>query len=168
MPKFWPLWLDDLRFVLHLSRTETFDFLLTATFGAGGCMVYRWIWRSSCIWPMWRGRAYSGTLCHSWLRKWKNSGFGLKRVVLVFLCLFRAAPGADGCSQARGRIGAVAAGLHHCHSNARSKPSLHLHISSWQHRILNPLNEVRNQTHILMDASWVTAEPWWALQEGSI
>ena len=30
-----------------------------------------------------------------------------------------------------------------------------LHHSSWQHWILNPLSEVRDGTHILMDASRV-------------
>ena len=48
-------------------------------------------------------------------------------LVLVFLvfvfCLFRAVP-AYGGSQARGRIGAVATGLHHSHSNKGSEPSL--------------------------------------------
>ena len=34
--------------------------------------------------------------------------------------LFRAAPMAYGSSQARGRIGAIAAGLHHSHSNTGS------------------------------------------------
>ena len=38
--------------------------------------------------------------------------------------LFRAAPMAHGGTQARGLIGAVAASLHHSHSNARSKPHL--------------------------------------------
>ena len=37
---------------------------------------------------------------------------------------FRAAPAAFGGSQARGRIGATAAGLHHSHSNVRSEPHL--------------------------------------------
>ena len=42
-----------------------------------------------------------------------------------FLFVFsRAAPEAYGGSQARGQIGATAAGLHHSHSNARSE--LHL------------------------------------------
>ena len=39
-----------------------------------------------------------------------------------FFCLFRAAPGADGSSQARGQIGA--AGLHQSHSNTRPKSHL--------------------------------------------
>ena len=52
--------------------------------------------------------------------------------------LFRAVPVAYGSSQARGRIGAAAAGLHH---------------SSMQCRILNPLSAARDRTHILMDTS---------------
>ena len=38
-----------------------------------------------------------------------------------FFCLFRAAPSAHAGSQARGLIGAIAAGLHHSRSNARSE-----------------------------------------------
>ena len=41
-----------------------------------------------------------------------------------FFCLFMAAPEAYGGSQASGLIRAVAAGLHHSHSQARSKPHL--------------------------------------------
>ena len=44
-----------------------------------------------------------------------------------FFCLFafsRATPAAYGGSQVRGLIGAVAAGLHHSHSNARSETHL--------------------------------------------
>ena len=40
------------------------------------------------------------------------------------LLLFRAAPAAYGGSQARGQIGAIAASLHHSHSNAESKARL--------------------------------------------
>ena len=47
--------------------------------------------------------------------------------VIIFFSffLFMAAPVAHGGSQARGPIGAVAAGLHHSRSNAGSE--LHLH-----------------------------------------
>ena len=38
----------------------------------------------------------------------------------LFFFFFSATPTEHGDSQARGRIGAVAAGLHHSHSNARS------------------------------------------------
>lgn len=50
-------------------KIEGLDFLLAATLGTSGCVVYRWIWRSSCVWPMWRGRAYSGISCYFWLRR---------------------------------------------------------------------------------------------------
>ena len=43
--------------------------------------------------------------------------------LLIYL-LFRAAPAAHGSSQARGQIGARAAGLHHRHSNTGSEPRL--------------------------------------------
>ena len=39
-------------------------------------------------------------------------------------CPFRATPVAYGGSQARGLIGAIAAGLCHSHSNTRSEPHL--------------------------------------------
>ena len=39
---------------------------------------------------------------------------------LTSVFISRAAPATDGDSQARGRIGAVAAGLHHSHSSAGS------------------------------------------------
>ena len=39
-------------------------------------------------------------------------------------CLFRAAPAAYRGSEARGPIGAVAAGLHHSHSHSGSEPHL--------------------------------------------
>ena len=45
---------------------------------------------------------------------------------VLFFCLFRAAPAAYGGSQARGRIGALVASIHHI---------------SQQHRILNSLSK---------------------------
>ena len=86
-------------------------------------------------------------------------------VVVVVVCLFRAALEAYGGSQGRGLIGAVAASLRlsicQSHSNTRvtatPDPSgiCKLHHSSRQHQILNPLIEARDQTCILMDPSWV-------------
>jgi len=76
-------------------------------------------------------------------------------LLLFSICLLRAVPAAYGSSQARGRIGATAAGLHHSHSNVGSELQLWLHHSSQQHQIPNPLNKARDQTHIFMDTSWV-------------
>ena len=75
-------------------------------------------------------------------------------IYLVF-CFFRAAPMACGNSQARRRIRAVAAGLHHSHSNAGSEPVCDIQHSSRQHRILNPLSKARDRTCILMVTSQV-------------
>ena len=47
-----------------------------------------------------------------------------RAIFFFFFCLFRAAPVAYGVSQARGQTGAIAAGLHHTHSNIGSKPHL--------------------------------------------
>ena len=43
---------------------------------------------------------------------------------IFFSFFFRATPTAYGVSLARGRIGAIATGLQHSHSNTRSKPHL--------------------------------------------
>ena len=45
----------------------------------------------------------------------------------MYICLFRSEPEAYGGSQARGQIRAVAAGLHHRHSNVESE--LHLRLT---------------------------------------
>ena len=79
-----------------------------------------------------------------------------------FFHLFRATPAAHGSSQARDQIRAVAAGLHHSHSNTRSE-LCDLHHSSWQCWVLNLLSEARDWTHILMDTRrvsyhWATVE----------
>ena len=69
--------------------------------------------------------------------------------------LFGTAPAAYGSSQAKGRIRAAAASLHHSHSNVRSDCFCNLHHSSRQCWILNLLSEDRDQTCILLDASSV-------------
>ena len=58
----------------------------------------------------------------------------------LFRLLSRAAPAAQGGSQARDTIGAVAAGLHH---------------SPQQCQILNPLSEARDPACVLMDAGQI-------------
>ena len=65
--------------------------------------------------------------------------------------IFRAAPMAYGRSQARGWIGAIAAGLCHSHSLTRSEQRL----QPQQHWILNALNGARDHTRVLMDTSQV-------------
>ena len=76
-------------------------------------------------------------------------------VFLFIFLFFRAALAGYGGSQARGRIGSVAASPHHSHSNARLSCLCDLHLSSRKCWILNPLDKARNRTHVLMDASWV-------------
>ena len=68
----------------------------------------------------------------------------------VFLPFSRAAPAAYRGSQARGLIGAVAAGL--ARATAMQDPSriCNLHHSSWQCQIPNPLSKARDQTRNLM------------------
>ena len=71
-----------------------------------------------------------------------------------FFFLFRVIPVACGSSQARGQIGAAAAGLYHSHSHRNPGSELHLQSTpqlSWQCRILNPLGEARDRTQ----SSWV-------------
>ena len=78
--------------------------------------------------------------------------------LFIYFCLFafsRAALVAYGGAQARGRIGAVAAGLHQSHSNAGSEPHLQPTPSSRQHRILNPLSKARDRTCNLMVPSQI-------------
>ena len=48
----------------------------------------------------------------------------MSNMFFFFFSLFRATPVAYGGSQARDPIAAMAAGLHHGHSNAGSKPHL--------------------------------------------
>ena len=72
---------------------------------------------------------------------------------LFIFCLFAfsgAAPTAYGGSQARGQIGAVAAGIYQGHSNGDRCHICDLHHSSQQRRILNLLSKARDRTYNLM------------------
>ena len=70
-----------------------------------------------------------------------------------FFLLFRGAPAAYGSSQARGWVSAAAAAL--CHSSAGSNQCPWPTPQLMATRILNPLNEARDLTCILMDASQI-------------
>ena len=77
------------------------------------------------------------------------AGSVLFSVCICVCVLLGLHPRHNGSSEARGRIGAVAAGL--CHSNAGSKPlSATCTTSSQKHWILNPLIKARHRTLVLM------------------
>ena len=82
-----------------------------------------------------------------------SSGLKGSLFSFFFFSIFRATPMAYGSSQARIRIRAIAASLHHSHSNAESKPRLQPILQLMQSYILNPLSEARDRTRILMDTS---------------
>ena len=67
-------------------------------------------------------------------------------ILFLYFFLFRAAPATYGSSQARDRIGAAAASLHHSHTGSKPylRPTPQLTLS-----------ETREQTCILMDTSQV-------------
>ena len=72
----------------------------------------------------------------------------------LFFCLFRVTLVAYGGFQGSGGFGSAAAHLCHSDSNAGSESCVwDLPHSSRQHRILNPLSEVRNPTCVLTDTS---------------
>ena len=67
----------------------------------------------------------------------------------------RTAPAACGGSQARGRIRAVATGLHQSHSNTGSELLLQPTPQLAATPVLNPLSKARDQTCSLMVPSWI-------------
>ena len=77
----------------------------------------------------------------------------LNFIYFLFFCYFRATTMAYGGSQARGPVGAIAAGL--CTATATPDPSrtCHLRHSSRQCWIPNPLSKARGGTCVLMDPS---------------
>ena len=85
--------------------------------------------------------------CQAWGLWRRNEELPESALLLLFhfILLFRAEHVAYGSSQARGRIGATAADLHHSHSNTDL-------IRVW---ILNPLSGVRDRTCVLMGTNQV-------------
>ena len=74
------------------------------------------------------------------------------QLLLVFFLGGGGAPAAYGGSQARGQMGAAAAGLRHIHSNATS---LTYAAAPGNAGSFNPLSEARDPSCILTDTSWV-------------
>ena len=71
-------------------------------------------------------------------------------VGLGFVCfLFTAAPEAFGNYQARGQIGAAAEAYTKATATLDLSCICDLQCSLWQNRILNPLSQARDRTHIL-------------------
>ena len=122
--------------------------------------VLGWLWS----FPKWLCEAWRGdpTSWDLWITNHLFSGkclliswpYHTRRIksTFFFFVFFRASSAAYGSSQAKGWIGAAAARL--CHSHSNTCRTCHLHHSSWQHWILNPLREARDRTHVLMDTSW--------------
>ena len=87
-----------------------------------------------------------------------RSLIGLTQKTGLFLftfLLFRAALTTSGSSQARGQIGAAAAGLCRSCSNWDLSCICDLHHNSWKCRILNPLNGTLDWTLLLMVTSQI-------------
>ena len=85
-----------------------------------------------------------------WIAIVSQGGSLLIFFILFLFFFFRATLLAYGSSWARGQIGAAA---------ATATPDLSficdLNHNAWQHGILNPLSEARDQTRILVDPSRV-------------
>ena len=75
-------------------------------------------------WGLKRSNNEGTALVSSFLILRSHNGLTISFFLFFFLsfCLFRVTTTAYGGSQARGQIGAVAAGLHQRYSNAGSKP----------------------------------------------
>ena len=84
-----------------------------------------------------------------------EQGFTVWAISFFFFGGERGTPVPYGSFQARGWMGAAATCLHHSHSSVRSKPHLWPTLHLQQLWILNPVSEVRDWTHIIMDTSQV-------------
>ena len=78
-----------------------------------------------------------------------------------FFCLFRASPTAHGGSQARSRIGAIAASIHHSHSNVGFRATSATYTTAHNNAgSFDPLSKARDWTCILwMLVRFISTEP---------
>ena len=115
------------------------------------CDLVRSLWQCWILNPLKEAR--SNLHPHGYLSG--SSPLGHNGNLRFFVCLFllfRATPVAYGGSQARGRIGATAAGLHHSHSYSQIWATSVTYITAQGNaRILNPLSEARDRTCNLMN-----------------
>ena len=114
--------------VLHHRRTLLLIFFLPFFIFSNGC--------TGKLWKVLGQGLNPGCSCNLLHQVWDEThAYPVPRASVVsahcttvgtfpFSLHFRAAPVAYGRSQARGPVGAAGAGLHHSHSNARSKPCL--------------------------------------------
>ena len=70
------------------------------------------------------GRRQNGEKCEKMLMVCPGYLSFFKFYLFIYFCLFRAEAAGYGSSQVKGQIWAVTTGLHHSHSNSRSKPCL--------------------------------------------
>ena len=77
------------------------------------------------------------------------------RLVTFFFCLFRAIPMANGGSQAKGRIRAVALAYATATATATKGSKRCLQPTPWQRLILNPLSEAWDRICVLMATSQI-------------
>ena len=75
--------------------------------------------------------------------------------VFCFVLLFKTAPEVYGGSQAKGQIGATAAGLPTATTTQDPNLVCALYHSSQQHQIFNQMSKARHWTRTLMDPSQV-------------
>ena len=87
---------------------------------------------------------YTWNMFREWILCWL--------FLFAFCFVFRAAPVAYGGSQTRGWIGAVAAGLHHSHSNAKSE--LHLQPTPQLMAMPDPYTEQGQGLNLCPHGCW--------------
>ena len=96
-------------------------------------------------WLLWHQfDPWSGDFHMPWAQPHPKEALFFVFPFFFFFLLFRTAPVAYASSQARGRIRAAAAGLHHSHGNAGSKPHLQPTQQLMATWILNLLIEARD------------------------